>query len=137
MGRTLMWLNLYGREAVRRKLKNSLKTQKIHFCLFVSYIGQPHNHIGWATSMPFASINTILIQGPIHKLFNWSINSNLKFIYFVAFSEYMNFTTISTNESFKISLYIKKRTNSWHCVQKWHPQNLSFMLLLLFWTQIG
>ena len=31
MRRALMWLNLYGREAVRRKLKNSLKTQKMHF----------------------------------------------------------------------------------------------------------
>ena len=27
MRRALVWLNLYGREAVRRKLKNSLKTQ--------------------------------------------------------------------------------------------------------------
>ena len=26
-----MWLNLYGFEAVRHKLKNSLKTQKMHF----------------------------------------------------------------------------------------------------------
>ena len=24
---------------------------------FCPYVGQPHNHIGWATSMPFASIN--------------------------------------------------------------------------------
>jgi hypothetical protein len=28
-----MWLNLYGHEAVRHKLKNSLKTQKMHFWL--------------------------------------------------------------------------------------------------------
>jgi hypothetical protein len=27
MRRALMWLNLYGREAVRHKLKNGLKTQ--------------------------------------------------------------------------------------------------------------
>jgi hypothetical protein len=26
-----MWLNLYGREAVQHKLKNGLKTQKLHF----------------------------------------------------------------------------------------------------------
>jgi hypothetical protein len=26
-----MWLNLYGCEAVRHKLKNDLKTQKVHF----------------------------------------------------------------------------------------------------------
>ena len=29
--RALMWLNLYGREAVRHMLKNGLKTQKMHF----------------------------------------------------------------------------------------------------------
>ena len=29
--RALVWLNLYGREAVTHKLKNSRKTQKIHF----------------------------------------------------------------------------------------------------------
>ena len=26
-----MWLNLYGREAARHKVKNGLKTQKMHF----------------------------------------------------------------------------------------------------------
>jgi hypothetical protein len=31
MRRALMWLNIYGREAVRHKLKNSQKTQKMHF----------------------------------------------------------------------------------------------------------
>ena len=31
MGRAAMWLNLFGREAVRHKLKNGLKTQKMHF----------------------------------------------------------------------------------------------------------
>jgi hypothetical protein len=31
MRRALMWLNLYGREAVRRKLKSGLKTQKKTF----------------------------------------------------------------------------------------------------------
>ena len=46
------------RGAVQRKLKNSLKTQKMHFfACFWAYVGQPHNHIGWVTSMPFASIN--------------------------------------------------------------------------------
>ena len=27
------------------------------FCHFWSYVGQPHSHIGWATSMPLASFN--------------------------------------------------------------------------------
>jgi hypothetical protein len=31
MRRTWMWLNLYGREAVQHKLKNSQKTQKMYF----------------------------------------------------------------------------------------------------------
>ena len=30
MQSTLMWLNLYGSEAVRYNLKNGLKTQKMH-----------------------------------------------------------------------------------------------------------
>ena len=54
-----MWINLYGCEAVRHKLKNR---QKMHFCFFLgcfwAYVGQPHNHIGWAIPMPFASINS-------------------------------------------------------------------------------
>ena len=37
MRRALMWLNLYGHEAVRHKLKNGLKTQKMHFCLFKNF----------------------------------------------------------------------------------------------------
>ena len=55
-----MWLNLYGCNTVQNKLKNCLKTQKMHFCLFLNcfwaYVGQPHYHIGWATPMPSASI---------------------------------------------------------------------------------
>ena len=45
-------------EAVCCKLQNSLKIQKCIFCPFfdLKYIGQSHNCIGWATSMPFASI---------------------------------------------------------------------------------
>ena len=31
MQRALMWLNLYGCEAVQHKLKNSQKPQKMHF----------------------------------------------------------------------------------------------------------
>ena len=27
-------------------------------CCFWAYVGQPHNHIGWAISMPFATINS-------------------------------------------------------------------------------
>ena len=52
-----MWLNLYGRQAVRRNVKNR---QRMHFFVvfacFRSYVGQPDNHKGWVTSMPFALI---------------------------------------------------------------------------------
>ena len=55
----LIWLYLYGHEAVRRKLKNSLKMQKnALFACFWAYLGQPHDHIGWAKPMLVASINS-------------------------------------------------------------------------------
>ena len=61
MRRTLMWLNLYGRQAVRRKLKKGVKRGKNAFFVFLplfwAYVGQPDDHIGWGTLMPFASIN--------------------------------------------------------------------------------
>jgi hypothetical protein len=47
--------HLYGGETVWHKLKNSLKN--VLGC-FWAYVAQPHNHIGWATSKSFASINS-------------------------------------------------------------------------------
>ena len=59
-------------------------TKNGYFVCFWAYIRQPHGHIGWATSMPFVSINstqgeqywkllllpsTLLTQGPIHEIF--------------------------------------------------------------------
>jgi hypothetical protein len=45
-----MWFDLYGREAVRHKLKNRQKQAKIAFLLFLGYFWayavEPHNHIG-------------------------------------------------------------------------------------------
>ena len=58
MRRALVWLNLYGREAVRHKLKNRQKTSFLFLGCLWAYVGQPHDHIGWATPMPFASINS-------------------------------------------------------------------------------
>ena len=37
--------------------KTSKKCIVCVFCHFWAYVGQPHDHIGWAPSMPFASIN--------------------------------------------------------------------------------
>jgi hypothetical protein len=46
---------------VVRLFEVSSKTGKNAFFVFLgcfcAYVGQPHNHIGWATSMSFASIN--------------------------------------------------------------------------------
>ena len=44
---TSMWLNRYGRQA-----KNAF----VFLACFRPYVGQPDNHIGWVTLMPFASI---------------------------------------------------------------------------------
>ena len=59
MRKALIWFNPYGLEAVRHKLKSS---QKMHFWCFLghfwAYVGQPHDHMVWVTSMPFTSINS-------------------------------------------------------------------------------
>ena len=39
--------------------KQPKNTKNAYFACFWAYIGQPHGHIDWATSMPFASINSI------------------------------------------------------------------------------
>ena len=65
-----MWLNLHGCQAVQRKLiKRGKRTKKYIFTPFWAYIGQPDNHIGWATSMLSKSIDPILTQGPIYEIF--------------------------------------------------------------------
>ena len=55
MQRALVWLNLYGGEAFRHKLKNR---QKMHFLCFLAVFALTSDSLGWATSMPFASINS-------------------------------------------------------------------------------
>ena len=56
--------NFHGDEAKKILFfneKTNSKTPKngflVFFGCFWAYVGQPHNHTGWATSMPFASIN--------------------------------------------------------------------------------
>ena len=65
-----MWLNLYGREAVRHKLKNGLKTQKIHF-LPVIYLML--DSLTAIKVEPHQSIQ--LIQGPIHENFTKNVEN--------------------------------------------------------------
>ena len=38
-------------------LKQGKNSFLVFFSHFWAYVGQPHDHIGWAKSMPFASIN--------------------------------------------------------------------------------
>ena len=59
MRRALRWLNLYGREAVRHKLKNR---QKMHFWCFNAYAGQPQRQCPSHQSI-------LLTQEPIHEIF--------------------------------------------------------------------
>jgi hypothetical protein len=55
-----MWLNLYGLEAVRHKLKNGLKTQKMHFLpVFVLM----------SDSLTAGHQSIVLTQGAIHEIF--------------------------------------------------------------------
>jgi hypothetical protein len=46
----MMWLNLYGREAVRRKLKK-INTKNAFFAFFWAYVRQSLNQVGWVTSV--------------------------------------------------------------------------------------
>ena len=64
MQMTLMWLNVFGREA-----KNAFL---VLLGRFWAYVWQPHGHIGLATSMPFASFNpTYLRTNP------WKFRKNI------------------------------------------------------------
>ena len=50
----LIWLWGWLTEA-QKQPKN---TKNTFFAFFWAYVGQPHDHISWAISMPFASINS-------------------------------------------------------------------------------
>ena len=43
---------------IEMKQKKSKWPTHAFFACFWAYVGQPHNHISWATPMPFASINS-------------------------------------------------------------------------------
>ncbi len=54
----LIWKPLVFSLRWSKKKKNLEKKAFFVFLgCFWAYVGQPHDHIGWATSMPFASIN--------------------------------------------------------------------------------
>ena len=93
----LIYLNLYDHEAVRLKLKNR---QNMHFLAFLGcfyvYVTLPHNHIGWARSIPFSSINS---TNPNTNLWNLS-----KFIL-----EIVDFEKLSYFESAILDLFFQQR----------------------------
>ena len=58
MQRALVWLKLYGCEAIWQAQKQAKKTKKTFLAYFWAYVGQPHKHTSWATPIPFTSINS-------------------------------------------------------------------------------
>ena len=64
----LRWLNQYGREAGRNKLKNGLKTQRMHF-LPVFELTSARLTVIWVEPPQCPSHQSILLfQGPIHEI---------------------------------------------------------------------
>ena len=63
-----MWLNLYGREAVRQKLKNSLKTQKMHFLSVFELTSDSLTTIYIEPHQCPSHQSILLTQGPIHEI---------------------------------------------------------------------
>ena len=69
MRRALVWLNLYGCEAVWHKLKNTLKTPKMHF-LPVFELTLASLTAIWVEQNQCPSHQSILLtQGPTHEIF--------------------------------------------------------------------
>jgi hypothetical protein len=69
MQRALMYLNIYGREAVRRKRKNSLKTQKMHFLPVFELTSDSLTTIYVELHQCPLHQSILLTQGPIHEIF--------------------------------------------------------------------
>ena len=68
MRRALMWLNVYGHEAVRSKLKNSLKTQKKHFLSVFELTLDSLSTIQVEPHQCPLHQSILLTQGPIHEI---------------------------------------------------------------------
>ena len=72
----------------RQKQRQRQKQPKNAFFLFLGcfcpYVGQPHDHLGWATSMPLAS-NNPTIQGPINEMLGREIVNEIRHFYNAVF----------------------------------------------------
>ena len=64
-----MWLNLYGPEAVRHKLKKRLKTQKMHFLAIFELMSDSLTTIQVEAHQCPSHQSILLTQGPIHEIF--------------------------------------------------------------------
>ena len=87
MRRALVWLNLYGREAVRHKLKNGLKTQKRHFLAVLDLMSDCLTNIYVKQHQCPSHQPILLTQGPIPEIFMnnfWKLEV-LKIIFFASF----------------------------------------------------
>ena len=68
MRRALMWLNLYGHEALRHKLKNGLKTQKMHILAVLGLLSDSLTTIKVEPHQCPLHQSILLTQGPIHEI---------------------------------------------------------------------
>ena len=64
-----MWLNLYGREAVRHMLKNGLKTRKMHFLPVLGLMSDSLTAIKVKPHRCPSQQSILLTQRPIQKFF--------------------------------------------------------------------
>ena len=69
MGRAMVWLNLYGREAVRHKLKKGLKSQKMHFLTVFELMSDSLTTILVEPHQCPSHQSILLTQEPIHEIF--------------------------------------------------------------------
>ena len=69
MRRALVLLNLYGREAVRHKLKNGLKTQTRHFLAVLDLMSDSLTTIYVKQHQCPSHQPILLTQGPIPEIF--------------------------------------------------------------------
>ena len=69
MRRALVLLNLYGCEAVWHKLKNTLKTPKIHFLPVLEHMSDSLTAIQIEPYQCPSHQSILLTQGPIHEIF--------------------------------------------------------------------
>ena len=109
-----MWLNLYVCEDVRHKLKNGLKTQKIHFLSVFELISDSPTTI-WVEPHQCPLHQSILLaQGPVHEIFEKKLLrigriENLSFFQLAILFLFKTFPWKSEIEShFLFSLVISK-----------------------------